>query len=125
MWLVVARLAVALLPFSVIARRLGRAVPPGFGADEAACPADAGLVADVGWAVAAAARHLPLEMVCLPRALAARIMLARRGVASVLSFGIPADRNRGGPSHAWLSVGAQEVTGYPLPAGIVEIVRYS
>jgi hypothetical protein len=41
---------------------------------------------EVGWAVTRAVRHVPFNAVCLPQAMAARIMLKRRSVENVLYF---------------------------------------
>jgi len=117
-WLALARLALILIPFPRLARRLGRFVPP----DEArrvsaAIPrsdADAGLALEVSRAVARAAGHAPFEAVCLPRALAARMMLERRGVASVIHFGAAKLSEKPFDAHAWLDAAGVEVTGYPV-----------
>jgi hypothetical protein len=42
---------------------------------------------EIGWAVTTGARHVPFRAVCLPQALAARMMLKRRRVPSVIHFG--------------------------------------
>ena len=67
-------------------------------------------------AVARAARNLPLELLCLPQALAAKRMLARRGIVSDLRIGVerPDEASAGdGPRafHAWLVAGDRFVTG--------------
>lgn len=67
------------------------------------------LAEEVGWAIAAAARHLPSDPVCLPQALAARLMLRRRHVPSTLYLGVA--RTPGPIAHAWLRVGDLVVTG--------------
>jgi hypothetical protein len=67
------------------------------------------------WAVTAAARRLPLRSTCLVEALAAEAMLARRGCACDLRFGVrttdevyqgssPASRAAAGrlTAHAWI-----------------------
>ncbi len=60
-----------------------RAVPAKMGtADE-----QTRLAEDIGWAVTRAARYLPFKAVCLPQAMAARVMLERRGVKSIMHFG--------------------------------------
>src|SRR5690606_28371979 len=83
--LLLARLALVFVPFPKLARRLGEFVPP---TDPRAVrmrePHDAAqtvLAERVGWAVTRAARHVPFKAVCLPQAMAAQVMLKRRGVA--------------------------------------------
>lgn len=104
--LAAARLAILLLPFSVIARWLGqhRAETP---IEQA--PAHADISRRVSRAVARAARHLPWESVCLPRAIAAKRMLRRRGVASTLYLGVQPGQTMS--AHAWVRAGGIVVTG--------------
>lgn len=68
-------------------------------------------VAEVRWAVGAAARHLPWKPVCMPQAVTAQWMLRRRGIPSTLYLG--ADPARGYDAHAWVRSGAVIVTGGP------------
>jgi hypothetical protein len=75
-------------------------------------PAQRRTAARIGWAIARAERALPFDVVCLPQALVARRMLGRRGIASVMFFGV----ERGKPidqvvTHAWLLAGEVPVTG--------------
>ncbi len=126
-WLVVARLALLVLPFSRIGRYLGALQSP---SADCAAP-DAGhvaLVARIGKAVDAAADHSPVTMVCLPRALAGWQMLHRRGIVSRLHFGaLPKSSTAptGLLTHAWLSSCGVEVTGYPVAYGCVELGYYA
>jgi len=55
---------------------------------------------------------LPLVNVCLPRAMTAKLMLARRGMASTLFMGVKKDYASGElRAHAWLTVGDITLTG--------------
>jgi len=116
--LAVARVAIGCLSFPRLARRLGAFTEP----EEArarAVPAparEAQLASQIGWAVRAAARRLPFRALCLPQALAARIMLARRGIASVLHFGVATGDARPIAAHAWIDAAGVEVAGYPAAA---------
>jgi hypothetical protein len=118
LWLALARLVLLLVPFPYIARRLGIFSAPAAGLTkgrpEDPPPGMAGLARDIGWAVTRAARHVPFKAVCLPQALAAKIMLRRRRVSAVLYFGVA--RAAEGPieAHAWLLAAGVEVTGYPV-----------
>ncbi len=127
-WLVVARITLMVLPFSRIAPRLGRSLAPEqgrrYGFPEPPSPRSSAIAREVGWAVTRAARHLPFRAVCLPQAMAAKVMLRRRGVVSVLSFGVAPARVMQGESHAWLTAAGVEVTGYPTAAAFTEVVCY-
>ena len=134
-WLLVARLSLIFVSFPRLARRLGTLVAP---ADARALRAksddkhdQARVAEEVGWAVTRAARHVPFKAVCLPQAMAARIMLRRRGVDSVLHFGARIGQDRIGQdkigpdkpidAHAWLDAAGVEVTGYPVANTFAEI----
>jgi hypothetical protein len=128
MWLLLARIALIVVPFPTLARRLGAFVSP---ADARAAQvwrcgseADAGLAAEVGWATVCAARHVPFKAVCLPQAMAARIMLSSRGVASVLHFGAARGQDKPLDAHAWLDAAGVEVTGYPVGRQFAEIACF-
>jgi Transglutaminase-like superfamily len=101
--LAIARLATLLLPFRVVARRLGPNVtdePPSGPASPAARP--------IGWALAAAARRAPWRALCLEQALAAKMMLRRRGITSTMYLGVATHPVK---AHAWVRVGDVNVTG--------------
>lgn len=71
-----------------------------------------------GWAVERAATVLPFAVICLPQALAAREILRRRGIYSVMFFGV--DANSPMPdvgTHAWLTSGETPVVGVQQAAG--------
>jgi hypothetical protein len=82
------------------------------------------LAEEVGWAVTRAALYLPFKAVCLPQAMAARVMLTRRGIASVLHFGAAKSEGRPLDAHAWLDAAGVEVTGYPVGRGFAEIACF-
>lgn len=126
-WLLLARLALLFVPFPKLARRLGTFMPPTderVSAAAAAAPDQAELAREIGWAVTRAARHVPFEAVCLPQAMAARMMLTRRGVHSVLHFGAAKGRTKPLDAHAWLDAAGVEVTGYPLAKDFAEIACF-
>jgi len=127
-WLLVARVALVVAPFPWLARRLGAFVSP---TDERvtlagrdASPRDARLAEEIAWATTRAARHVPFKAVCLPQAMAARIMLRRRGVASVLHFGAAKGQDKPIDAHAWLDAAGVEVTGYPVAGQFAEIACF-
>jgi hypothetical protein len=126
--LLTARLALILIPFPRLARRLGAFVPPSdprvAEARAGTAPARARLAEDIGWAVTRAARYVPFKAVCLPQAMAARVMLERRGVSSVMHFGAAKGAQKPFDAHAWLDAAGVEVTGYPAAHDFAEIACF-
>ena len=127
-WLLLARLSLIVVAFPRLARYLGTAVAP---TDPRARHAisvhsheAARLAAEIGWAVTRAARHVPFKAVCLPQAMAARIMLSRRGVDSVLHFGAKKGQHKPIDAHAWLDAAGVKVTGYPVADAFAEIACF-
>ena len=123
LWL--ARMALIFVSFPRIARRLGAFVAPtdarALKARESGPPQAAATAKEIGWAVTRAARYMPFKAVCLPQAMAARVMLKRRGIASVMHFGAAAGKDKPFDAHAWLDAAGVEVTGYPVAKGFAEI----
>lgn len=68
------------------------------------------LVREVRWAVQGIARRLPGRCTCLVMAIAARHMLARRGLSCTLYLGVSGAAG-GVTAHAWLRCGSLYVTG--------------
>ena len=99
-----ARLAILLLPFRVIAPYLGVA-----GAESRAEESPEGelVIRRIIWALTAAGRRTPWASTCLARALAGHVMLRRRGLSSTLTLGVA----KGLSAHAWLRCGAFDVCG--------------
>jgi hypothetical protein len=126
--LVAARLALAFIPFPRLAERLGAFAPPNdprtLTAKAAATPDQARVAKAIGWAVTRAAGYVPFEAVCLPQAMAARLMLKRRGVRSIMHFGAAKGAAQPFDTHAWLDAAGVEVTGYPVAAGFTEIACF-
>ena len=127
-WLLLARLSLIFISFPKLARHLGTFVAP---ADARALRTKAEnsrdharLAEEIGWAVTRAARHVPFKAVCLPQAMAARIMLKRRGVDSVLHFGARIGPDKPIDAHAWLDAAGVEVTGYPVANTFAEIACF-
>lgn len=101
--LALARLAVRTVPFRHIAAWAGRT--PDSGA------ADPVLLLRVRNAVTTAARNVPWNAVCLPQAMAAKAMLARRGQGSVFNLSANFDPDGKLTAHAWLAAGDRVVVG--------------
>lgn len=75
------------------------------------------------WAVRTAARALPAISTCLTNALAAHVLLARRGYVSNLRIGVTRDEKGEFTAHAWLEqegailIGGDWSDGFtPMPA---------
>jgi hypothetical protein len=95
--LALARLVMITFPFRRIAPWLARAPETG--------RRDDALAARVREAVDVAARNAPWNAVCLPRAMAAKAMLARRGCGSSFHLGVYYDGQGKLIAHAWLEAG--------------------
>ena len=117
-----ARLAVKLIPFSRIAARNARPLRRESGLDAVAMRE---LATEIAWAINAANRHLPYDFLCLPRALAAKAMLRRRGVRSTLSLGVRRSGERDLEAHAWLVAGGVVLTGEREMTEFTEIESFT
>jgi hypothetical protein len=126
--LLAARLALIFVPFPRLARRLGTFVPPtdprAAQLRTAGAPDQVRRAEEIGWAVTRAARYVPFNAVCLPQAMAARVMLKRRGVKSVMHFGAAKGTAKPLDAHAWLDAAGVEVTGYPVAENFAEIACF-
>lgn len=117
-----ASLRVRLFPFARIAAGLGpmQLPQPDAGAVTAAA-ADQATARRIGWAINAAARHLPFECACLARALAGHALCRAAGLAPTLRMGAERDQQGRAETHAWLTAAGVGVTGFPLPTGMIEV----
>ena len=126
--LLLARLGLIFVPFPKLARRLGDFVPPSdprvLAARACGSQQDAARAQEIGWAVTRSARYVPFKAVCLPQAMAARVMLKRRGVASVMHFGAARGEDKPLDAHAWLDAAGVDVTGYPVADKFAEIACF-
>ena len=117
--LAVARAAVILLPFRVLARRLGVRMGETPAAVEIDPPSR-----EVAWGIGAAACRVPWRSKCLEQAIAAKMMLRRRGVHSTLYLGLTREPMA---AHAWVRVGGwnvtggQDVSGYAVVASFADV----
>ena len=108
--LLMARAAMAFLPFRRIAAWLGT---PGAESPATATTEEIVTAQAVGWAVGVVARRVPWDGRCLARAVAATGMLRRRGLEGTVSFGVSQGESAGFDAHAWLRFGPFIVTGGP------------
>ena len=92
--------------------------------------ADRGIAASPGLAdrvrrsVAVASRNLPFDVVCLPRAMAAKVMLAWRGYGSSLVMGAGHDDDSTMILHAWLESGGTVVVGDGGRSSVTRVVTF-
>lgn len=94
----VTKLAVRLLPFRVL-RRLAEGagkVPAG------QRRAERFSAHDIGWAVETMSRNVPGEKTCLAQALAAQVLLVRRGHPAVIQIGVLRNDEGAFQAHAWV-----------------------
>jgi len=104
-WLLVARIGLAVMPFSRLSAKLSAEST----AERHA--ADPGLLQQIGDAVRIAANHVPWRADCFPQSIAARMLLKRQGLASTIHFGVERQGKEDLSGHAWLTCGDTVVTG--------------
>ncbi len=108
--LLIARLAIAIFPYRWWHSRLA-----GIGADRPAAD-DIGLdevrrAIGIGRLVRRTARRVPFSALCLPQAIAARLMLRHRGIETQIYYGARSGDERPVRLHAWLMLGEHCLTG--------------
>jgi hypothetical protein len=120
LWLAVAGLAIAVLPFRNIgllaARPIRRPKPP----DQVRLTK----VGRIRWAIVAAARRVPWRAVCFQQGLAAQFMLRRRGIPSVLYYGAAQDDRSGLSTHVWVRDGDVDVVGGAIANGFAILATF-
>jgi hypothetical protein len=84
---------------------------------------DMPLASRVGLAVRIGARNVPWNAVCLPQAMAAKAMLARRGYSSALYVGLVPTPDPAMKLHAWLEVEGTVVAGGSRST-VIPVVRF-
>jgi hypothetical protein len=107
LWLAMAGLAIAVLPFRLVGRlaavpiRRLEPLPQERRKD----------VKRIRWAIAVVAPRVPWRTVCFQQGLAAQFMLRRRGVPSVLYYGAAMDCRGELSAHVWIRDGDVDVIG--------------
>lgn len=104
------------VPFRWLARWLSRTPDDGVCVER--------LLVRVRRAVTMAAANVPWTAVCLPQAMAAKALLARRGHGSACVFGAGTDANGTLVSHAWLVSGGRIVVGAAGVRGVTPLARF-
>jgi len=111
-----ARIIVLTVPIRLMAPWISRS-PETESCDEA-------LLVRVRKAVTTAARNVPWNAVCLPQALAAKAMLARRGCGAAFHLGATRDAEGKLNAHAWLVAGGTIVVGAAGMDGMSPLARF-
>jgi Transglutaminase-like superfamily len=109
-WLGLVGVCRILFPFRWISKCFGRRMSETLRADLS--PPQVVTVHAVRRCVRVAASRVPWKPLCLSQAIAAKLMLTRRGIASTLYFGVrkTADPAREFQAHAWVRAGVVDVT---------------
>jgi hypothetical protein len=105
--LLAARWALVLLPARWIFRWLERPLRAFRDADDSSTD----VVERIRWAVLTVSRYGPLSFVCFPQALAAHAMLRRRGIRSIMHYGVRRSADRRLRAHTWLEVDQRMLLG--------------
>ncbi len=105
-----------LLPFQTFRRLLARVTQAPTGWREANQLSPDRIV----WAVAVASRHMPGARTCLAQALAAQVLLARRGHPVRLRIGVAKGEGGRLEAHAWVESEGRIVIG-----GVGDLLRYN
>ena len=118
--LVLARVALAVVPFRHLTKYMGRTLmhPEVMGSDRER------LRNEVAWAVTAAAKHLPIKMVCFPRGIAAQAMLRRRLIGATIFYGVANLPEHGLAAHVWVQDGTCGVVGHQVAAQYAVLMCY-
>jgi hypothetical protein len=104
-----ARLCLVLLPFSSISKFLGTYMFETLHTKLEL--SQHATVLRISWGIQSAARFLPGHTACLPKSIAARMMLNRRGIPCTLYLGVRRNVPRATvDAHAWVRAGVVEVT---------------
>lgn len=109
--LIIAHLAIHILPFRWISPRLGKLEMDS--REKTIIQEQQKEVRQVGWAVKVCARYFPWDAKCLAQAVTGKWMLQRRGIPSTLYMGVERvdEGDKWLEAHAWLSCGTDIITG--------------
>ena len=105
------KLGLRLLPLQTLRRFLCRAT----GGLAILHPADHTSADKVAWAVEAASQHTPGAKSCLTQALAAQVLLTRRGYPALLHIGVARGERGRFQAHAWVESAGEILIGGAEP----------
>ena len=128
-FLAIARAWVLVGPFRKIAATLGTSYPAATPRADLAASSDRDVEISrrISEAVKRAAKNIPVHAVCIQQAIAAKMMLRRRGIPCVMHFGVARGLPDSGDAlraHAWLQTANVEITGFPLDDDLKEIAYF-
>lgn len=115
-----ASLAIRLLPFRRTASLLARPIPARAGA----AADDPSTIARYRWAVNRWADRVPWRAVCFQRGLALHLLLRRRGIGSIMHYGVTQDSGEGLRAHVWIEAGGRIVMGGEEAAGFARVASF-
>ena len=118
--LTAASIAIRMMPFRKVVDAAGTGGPvrPENGAGTSA------EISRVRWAIEAWARRLPWRVVCFQKGLALHKLLQRRGIASLLHYGVAQDAERGLTAHVWVTYGGKPIIGGDVAADYACLATY-
>jgi hypothetical protein len=119
LWLGVAGIAIAVLPFSQIGRLAGRPI-------RRPLPRDARLekIWRVRWAITTTAAQVPWRALCFQQGLAAQLMLRLRDIPSVLYYGAAQDNRSGLYAHVWVRDGNVDIIGGEMASNFAILATF-
>jgi len=128
-FLAVARTWLLVVPFRKIAETLGTSHPASAPRKDLATNSeqDDQIARQISEAVKRAAKNIPVHAVCIQQAIAAKMMLERRGIPCIMHFGVARGLPDSGDAlraHAWLQTANVEITGFPLDEDLREIAYF-
>lgn len=125
--LAVARVWLMVSPFRVVAAHLGTPALPGADVTGDLASDQLHAVREIRWAMRLASKRVPFRALCLQQAVAAKLMLGRRGIPATVTFGLaphddPHEKLR---AHAWVTSGRVGVSGFPVDEDLVPVARFA
>ena len=128
-FLAIARTWLLVVPFRKIAATLGTSHPASVPRNVPAPTSerDDEISRRISEAVKRAAKNIPVHAVCIQQAIAAKLMLRRRGIPCIMHFGVARGLPESGDAlraHAWLQTANVEITGFPLDDDLREIAYF-
>lgn len=112
--LVASRAAIMVLPLRSITRRLGEAAQE-TEPHTTVTAEQLSYARRVAWSIRKAAPYTPTDSNCYPQALAAHVLLHRKGIPSTVYYGAAFDSEGTDlETHVWVRCGAFVVTGAPV-----------
>jgi hypothetical protein len=106
LWLAIAGIAIAVLPFRHVGFLAARPIRR-----PKLSQAPANKVQCIRWAIITTAARVPWRALCFQQGLAAQFMLRRRGIPSVIYYGAAQDDRSGLCAHVWVRYGDVDIIG--------------